>query len=124
MSSSAEAIAQTSKAAFEASQLITAAERTRALLEIRNELEANRDAILRANGEDMVVRSLSRRKERQRLLTRVVEQSAEAEAAAGRLASPLVKRLDLRLGYDTPRCDGHRLAPRSHWHRHLRTLTT
>ena len=98
MSLSAEAIAQTAKAAFEASQLITAAERSRALLEIRKELEVNREAILRANGEDMAVRSLSRRKERQRLLTRVVEQSAEAEAAAGRLASPLVKRLDLRSG--------------------------
>ena len=36
--------------------------------------------------------------ERVGLLTRVVEQSAEAEAAAGRLASPLVKRLDLRSG--------------------------
>jgi gamma-glutamyl phosphate reductase len=44
--------------------LVTAAERTRALLEIRKELEANRDAILRANGEDMAVRSLSREKEK------------------------------------------------------------
>jgi hypothetical protein len=32
------------------------------------------------------------------LLTGVVVQRAEAEAAAGRLASPLVKRLDLRTG--------------------------
>jgi glutamate-5-semialdehyde dehydrogenase len=78
MSLSAEAIAQTAKAAFEASQLVSAAERTRALLEIRKELEANKDAILKANGEDMA--------------------RAEAEAAAGRLASPLVKRLDLRTG--------------------------
>ena len=36
--------------------------------------------------------------ERERFLTLVVEQSAEAEVAAGRLASPLVKRLDLRTG--------------------------
>jgi gamma-glutamyl phosphate reductase len=33
-----------------------------------------------------------------RLLTGVVVQRAEAEVAAGRLASPLVKRLDLRTG--------------------------
>ncbi len=57
MSLSAEAIAQTAKAAFEASQLVSATERTRALHEIRKELEANKDSILRANGEDMVVRS-------------------------------------------------------------------
>ena len=57
MSGSAEIIAKTAKAAFEASQLVSEAERTRALLEIRKELEANRDSILRANGEDMAVRS-------------------------------------------------------------------
>jgi glutamate-5-semialdehyde dehydrogenase len=56
MSLSAETIAQTAKAAFEASQLISATERTRALHEIRKELEANRDSILKANGEDMAVR--------------------------------------------------------------------
>jgi glutamate-5-semialdehyde dehydrogenase len=99
MSLSAEAIAQTAKAAFEASQLVSAAERTRALLEIRKELEANKDAILKANGEDMAVRShLFTVKTHSRRLTGVVEQRAEAEAAAGRLASPLVKRLDLRTG--------------------------
>jgi gamma-glutamyl phosphate reductase len=58
MSVSAETIAKTAKAAFGASQLVSAAERTRALLEIRKELEANRDSILRANGEDMAVRSI------------------------------------------------------------------
>ena len=58
MSLSAETIAQTAKAAFEASQLISATERTRALHEIRKELEANKDSILRANGEDMTVRWL------------------------------------------------------------------
>ncbi|KAN0113687.1 Aldehyde/histidinol dehydrogenase [Russula decolorans] len=78
MSLSAETIAQAAKAAFEASQLISATERTRTLHEIRKELEANKDSILRANGEDMA--------------------HAEAEAAAGRLASPLLKRLDLRKG--------------------------
>lgn len=46
--------------------------------EIRKELEANKDSILQANGEDMT--------------------HAEAEAAAGRLAPSLVKRLDLRTG--------------------------
>jgi glutamate-5-semialdehyde dehydrogenase len=56
MSLSAETIAQTAKAAFEASQLISSTERTRALHEIRKELEANKDSILRANGEDMAVR--------------------------------------------------------------------
>jgi len=56
MSLSAESIAQTTKAAFEASQLVSATERTRALHEIRRELEANKDAILNANGEDMAVR--------------------------------------------------------------------
>lgn len=57
MSLSAKTIAQTAKAAFEASQLINAPERTHALYEIRKELEANKDSILRANGEDMAVRS-------------------------------------------------------------------
>ena len=37
-------------------------------------------------------------KKTSRLLTGVVVQRAEAEVAAGRLASPLVKRLDLRTG--------------------------
>ncbi|KAH9967109.1 gamma-glutamyl phosphate reductase [Russula compacta] len=101
MSLSAETIAQTAKAAFEASQLVSATERTRALHEIRKELEANRDAILRANSEDMAVRVVV-------VVVLVVqalghlyqnaEQRAEAEVAAGRLASSLVKRLDLRTG--------------------------
>ena len=56
MSSSAEKITQTAKAAFEASQLVSAAERTQALHEIRKELEVNKDAILKANSEDMAVR--------------------------------------------------------------------
>ena len=56
MSMSAESIAKTAKAAFEASQLVSATERTRALHEIRTELEANKDAILKANSEDMAVR--------------------------------------------------------------------
>jgi glutamate-5-semialdehyde dehydrogenase len=57
MSLSAETIAQSAKAAFEASQLISATERIRALHEIRKELDANKDSILRANGEDMAVRA-------------------------------------------------------------------
>ena len=56
MSLSAETIAQTAKAAFQASQLINTTERIGALHEIRKELEANKDSILRANGEDMAVR--------------------------------------------------------------------
>jgi len=56
MSLSAEAIAQTAKSAFEASQLVSAAERVHALHEIRKSLETNRDAILKANSEDMAVR--------------------------------------------------------------------
>ncbi|KAF8270836.1 gamma-glutamyl phosphate reductase [Lactarius quietus] len=75
---STETVAKTARAAFEASQLIDSAERTRALHEIRKELEANKDAILQSNGEDMT--------------------HAEAEATAGRLAPSLVKRLDLRTG--------------------------
>jgi glutamate-5-semialdehyde dehydrogenase len=55
MSLSAESIAQTAKAAFEASQLVSATDRTRALHGIRRELEANKDAILKANSEDMAV---------------------------------------------------------------------
>ncbi|KAH9973619.1 gamma-glutamyl phosphate reductase [Lactifluus volemus] len=79
MLASAESIAQTAKAAFEASQLVsTTTERTLALQEIRKQLEANKDVILRANGEDMA--------------------RAEADVAAGRLTSSLVKRLDLRAG--------------------------
>jgi gamma-glutamyl phosphate reductase len=57
MLASAESIAQTAKAAFEASQLAsTTTERTLALQEIRKQLEVNKDVILRANGEDMAVR--------------------------------------------------------------------
>ncbi|KAI0272320.1 gamma-glutamyl phosphate reductase [Gloeopeniophorella convolvens] len=76
MSSGAEAIAKVAKAAFEVSQLIAAAERVHALHEIKKELEMNKQAILSANEQDMA--------------------HAEAEAAAGRLAPSLVKRLDLR----------------------------
>ncbi|KAI9448770.1 gamma-glutamyl phosphate reductase [Lactarius psammicola] len=80
MSTSAETetVAKTARAAFEASQLIDSDERTRALHEIRKELEANKDSILHANSEDMT--------------------NAEAEVAAGRLAPSLIKRLDLRTG--------------------------
>ena len=57
-------MAKTARAAFEASQLIDSVERTRALHEIRKELEANKDAILQANGEDMTVRGLHQPKSR------------------------------------------------------------
>ena len=39
-------------------QPIDSAERPRALHEIRKELEVNKDAVLQANGEDMMVRAL------------------------------------------------------------------
>jgi hypothetical protein len=96
MSTSAETetVAKTARAAFEASQLIDPAERSHALHEIRKELEANKDSILQANGEDMMVRAFHYTK----AIAKFREQNAEAEAAAGRLALPLVKRLDLRTG--------------------------
>ncbi|KAA1469095.1 gamma-glutamyl phosphate reductase [Dentipellis sp. KUC8613] len=71
-------IARSAKAAFEASQLIDASERVRALHEIRNELQASKDAIFAANTEDM--------------------DAAQAEVDAGRMSSALLKRLDLRKG--------------------------
>lgn len=112
MSLSAESIAQTAKAAFEASQLVSTTERTRALHEIRRELEANKDAILKANSEDMTVRSQSNPppllllrplcprhgRKNENADSDALEQHAEAESAAGRLSSSLVKRLDLRAG--------------------------
>ena len=57
MSAETETIAKAARAAFEASQLIDSAERTRALHEIRKELGTYKDAILQANGEDMTVRA-------------------------------------------------------------------
>ena len=55
MSTDAETIAKAAKQAFEASQLISAEERVRALHEIRKELEASKDAILEANKLDVDV---------------------------------------------------------------------
>ncbi|KAI0741372.1 gamma-glutamyl phosphate reductase [Daedaleopsis nitida] len=75
---SAESIAKASKAAFEASQLIPSAERIKALQEIRNELEAAKDAILAANRTDL--------------------EAAQKEVDAGRMSSSLLKRLDLNKG--------------------------
>lgn len=54
--SDAETIAKAAKQAFEASQLISAEERVRALLEIRKELESSKDSILEANKIDLDVR--------------------------------------------------------------------
>jgi hypothetical protein len=53
---SAEFIAKEAKAAFEASQLIDATERVRALHEIERALAASKDAILAANRDDLAVR--------------------------------------------------------------------
>ena len=102
MSLSVETIAQTAKAAFGASQLISTTERTRVPLHgnPKRTVEANKDSILRANGED-IARALHfshTYSETRRLTAGVVVQRAEAEVAAGRLRSPLVKHLDLRTG--------------------------
>lgn len=56
MSTDAETIAKAAKQAFEASQLISAEERVRALHEIRKELESSKTAILEANKVDLEVR--------------------------------------------------------------------
>jgi glutamate-5-semialdehyde dehydrogenase len=55
-STSVEQIARTAKAAFEASQLVPASERIRALHEIKAELEAAKAEILAANKTDLDVR--------------------------------------------------------------------
>ena len=131
MSLSAEGIAQTAEAAFEASQLVSPAERTRALLEIRKELEANRDAILRANSEDVAVRShlfLLKLRARDRAADRCSRAARRGRGSRG------VSRVSARetarpshgreMGHDAARRDGHRLAPGSHGHHHLRARTT
>lgn len=56
MSTDAETIAKAAKQAFEASQLISAEERVRALHEIRKELESAKAVILEANKVDLDVR--------------------------------------------------------------------
>ncbi|KAM5544244.1 hypothetical protein V8D89_001904 [Ganoderma adspersum] len=76
--SDATSIAKAAKAAFEASQLISSSERVQALLEIREELEAARDAILAASKLDLEV--------------------AQKEVDAGRMSASLLKRLDLNKG--------------------------
>ena len=57
----ATSIALAAKDAFQASQLIPAEERVKALQEIRNELEAAKDAILAANRLDLDVHISSSR---------------------------------------------------------------
>lgn len=54
--SSAQEIARSAKAAFEASQLVSAEDRVNALHVIRKELEAHKDEILAANAQDLAVR--------------------------------------------------------------------
>ncbi|KAL5531365.1 hypothetical protein ACEPAG_4242 [Sanghuangporus baumii] len=75
---SAIQIAKAAKAAFEASQLIDASERIKALHLIKSELEALQHEIQGANKVDLEV--------------------AQREVEAGRLSSSLVKRLDLFKG--------------------------
>ena len=53
--SSSEEIAKKAKAAFEASQLISASERIKTLRAIRKELKARKEDILAANREDLEV---------------------------------------------------------------------
>lgn len=56
--SAATTIARAAKEAFQASQLLGADERTKALGAMRAALEARKDAILEANREDVEVRLL------------------------------------------------------------------
>ena len=49
-------IAQAAKAAFQTSQLVSSAERVKALHEIRKELEASKVEILAANTKDLELR--------------------------------------------------------------------
>ncbi|PCH36256.1 gamma-glutamyl phosphate reductase [Wolfiporia cocos MD-104 SS10] len=74
----ARTIAQSAKAAFEASQLISSSERIKALSAIRKELESAKDEILAANRRDL--------------------EAAQLEVDAGRMSSSLLKRLDLGKG--------------------------
>ncbi|CCM00752.1 uncharacterized protein FIBRA_02792 [Fibroporia radiculosa] len=74
----AEDIAKSAKTAFQASQLISSAERAKALHEIRRELEATKDDIMVANKKDL--------------------EAAQIEVEAGRMSSSLFKRLDLGKG--------------------------
>ncbi|KAI0675934.1 gamma-glutamyl phosphate reductase [Trametes maxima] len=74
----AHTIARAAKASFESSQLIPSSERIKALQEIRQELEAAKDAILSANRLDL--------------------EAAQKEVDAGRMSSSLLKRLDLTKG--------------------------
>ncbi|KAG8748359.1 hypothetical protein FRC10_005906 [Ceratobasidium sp. 414] len=78
MAKTAESIAQASKRAFEASQLVGHEERVAALHAIREALQANKGAILEANKRDMQV--------------------AQIQVEAGKLSASLVKRLDLATG--------------------------
>lgn len=70
-----EALAQSAKAAFEASQLFPSSVREIALKIIADELENNKDSILCANREDI--------------------KDAQREVDAGRMAKPMLHRLDL-----------------------------
>ncbi|KZT07475.1 gamma-glutamyl phosphate reductase [Laetiporus sulphureus 93-53] len=73
--SAAEAVAKAAKEAFEASQLIPAEERVKALYEIRKELEGAKKEILAANRRDL--------------------EAAQLEVDADRMSSSMLKRLDL-----------------------------
>lgn len=74
-SSPAEQIARAARAAFDASQLIDAAERDAALQAIKMELELSKDEILAANAKDM--------------------EAAKPLVDAGKLSKSLYSRLDL-----------------------------
>lgn len=70
-----EDLAQSAKAAFQASQLLPSSIRETALKIIADELEKNKDSILGANREDI--------------------KDAQREVDAGRMSKPMLNRLDL-----------------------------
>ena len=91
---SALEIARASKAAFEASQLVASSERIRALNAIKDELIANKEAILAANRQDLKVFPVYNII--LPFLTKI--QAAQVEVTAGRMSDSLLKRLDLNKG--------------------------
>jgi glutamate-5-semialdehyde dehydrogenase len=85
-------IAQTAKQAFEASQLVDASERTKALLILKEELDKLKQDILEANRRDLEVRWANSCANNDPIDG---VQAARAEVKAGKLSESLVKRLDL-----------------------------
>ena len=80
--------------AFEASQLVASSERIRALNAIKDELIANKEAILAANRQDFKV--FPAYNIILPFLNKI--QAAQVEVTAGRMSDSLLKRLDLNRG--------------------------